>query len=101
MTNEIPVKVELQETSLKLTWEDGTSSNVAYVVLRLNCGCARCVNEMTSTRLIRIVDIPKDICIIDYLVIGNYALQFLWSDGHETGIYPYSHIRSLSEKRKL
>ena len=25
----------------------------------------------------------------DYLPIGRYALQFLWSDAHYTGIYPF------------
>ena len=24
--------------------------------------------------------------------MGKYALQFLWSDAHETGIYPYNSL---------
>jgi DUF971 family protein len=25
--------------------------------------------------------------------MGHYAVQFLWSDGHYTGIYPYEFLR--------
>jgi DUF971 family protein len=27
--------------------------------------------------------------------VGNYALQFVWSDGHETGIYTFEYLRKL------
>ena len=33
--------------------------------------------------------IRDSIIIVDYLIIGKYAIQFLWSDAHDTGIYPY------------
>ena len=25
--------------------------------------------------------------------VGRYALQFVWSDGHSTGIYPFEYLR--------
>lgn len=28
-------------------------------------------------------------------VVGNYALQLHWADGHETGIYTYHYVRAL------
>ena len=28
-------------------------------------------------------------------MVGNYAVQFLWSDGHYTGIYPFDMIRRV------
>jgi hypothetical protein len=27
--------------------------------------------------------------------VGNYALSFAWSDGHQTGIYTFGHLRDL------
>ena len=27
--------------------------------------------------------------------VGNYALRIVWNDGHSTGIYSYSHLRSV------
>jgi DUF971 family protein len=29
--------------------------------------------------------------------VGNYALQIHWGDGHQTGIYTWEKLRSLSE----
>jgi hypothetical protein len=29
--------------------------------------------------------------------VGNYALQFLWGDGHGEGIFPWELLRSLCE----
>ena len=30
-----------------------------------------------------------DIIVVDYLIVGKYAIQLLWSDAHDSGIYPY------------
>jgi DUF971 family protein len=27
--------------------------------------------------------------------VGNYALRFRWSDGHDTGIYTFDFLRRL------
>jgi len=31
--------------------------------------------------------------------VGNYAIQIVWADGHDTGIYTYDYLRSLGEER--
>ena len=43
---------------------------------------------MTGRKLLNVSTIPEDIIVVDYFEVGKYALQFLWSDGHSTGIYP-------------
>jgi len=30
--------------------------------------------------------------------VGRYALQFIWSDGHSTGLYPFDMMRRLAEE---
>ena len=27
--------------------------------------------------------------------VGRYAIQIDWSDGHDTGIYPFARLREL------
>ncbi|MBI2170751.1 MAG: DUF971 domain-containing protein [Chloroflexi bacterium] len=34
---------------------------------------------------------------LDFATVGRYALQFLWSDFHTTGIYPYVTLRRLCQ----
>jgi DUF971 family protein len=29
-------------------------------------------------------------------VVGGYALQFKWADGHSTGIYSFDYLRKLT-----
>jgi len=40
-------------------------------------------------------DVPEDVVAIDWMNIGRYAVQFLWSDAHETGIYPFKYLGEL------
>ena len=39
--------------------------------------------------------IPAVVKPVKIDVVGNYALHFTWSDGHNTGIYSYDYLRSL------
>ena len=39
--------------------------------------------------------IPEDITIEDISLVGRYALNFRWSDSHETGIYSFRYLRDL------
>ena len=32
------------------------------------------------------------------VLIGNYAILVDWSDGHNTGFFPFNAIRDLSKK---
>jgi DUF971 family protein len=29
--------------------------------------------------------------------VGSYALQFIWGDGHRTGIYTFEYLRQMCE----
>ena len=63
--------------------------------LRLNCGCAECVEEWTKKRLLDPVTVEHDLKVEDYIPVGKYAIQFLWSDAHYTGIFPFEMLRLL------
>ena len=41
--------------------------------------------------------ISESIEIRDISIVGRYALNFRWSDGHETGIYSFRYLRELCE----
>lgn len=87
--------VELEDSSITLNWSDGHHSVFEPKVLRVNCGCAECVEEWTRRQLLDPASVPTTIRAEDYLMIGKYAVQFLWSDAHYTGIYPFDILRKL------
>jgi Mrp family chromosome partitioning ATPase/DUF971 family protein len=73
-----------------LVFSDGRELSAKAFDLRANCQCAVCVSETTGERLVDTKKIPADINPVDILPLGNYAVGITWSDGHSSGIYPYS-----------
>ena len=98
MTTKLGVnKVELTEKGISVQWNDGHESLYDAMYLRINCGCAECVEEWSTRKLLDPASVPADIRAEDYLMVGRYAVQFLWSDAHYTGIYPFDILRALCQ----
>ncbi len=94
-----PARIEPTEDGkrLRIAWEDGAVTEYVPRETRLACPCAGCVEEMTGRRKISPDTIPEIIYPVSIHYVGRYALQFIWSDGHQTGIYPYEYLRRLAD----
>lgn len=90
--------IQMVGDGVRVAWSDGRSFVYPYRYLRLQCGCAGCVEEMTGRQLLNVASVPDDIIAVDFIEVGRYALQFLWSDGHSTGIYPFRMLLRLAEE---
>ena len=90
-------RVELDGQDVRIIWTDGRICEFTATYLRLNCSCAECVEEWTHRRLLDPASVPANLRAEDYLPVGRYALQFLWSDAHYTGIYPFEVLRALCQ----
>jgi DUF971 family protein len=82
---------------LRIDWPDGLVVAIAYPKVRVACGCARCVDEVTGERLIDITDIDPLVQANELQMVGSYAIRIQWSDGHNTGLFTWPQLRSLSE----
>jgi DUF971 family protein len=78
-----------------ITWNDGHFSSYPSWYLREKCMCAECVDEFTGERKIVHGTIPSSIERLSVSPVGNYALTFSWSDGHDSGIYSFEYLRQL------
>ena len=87
--------IELDGQNVLVRWTDGHVSRYDAKYLRVNCGCAECIEEWSKRRILDPATVPADIRAEDYLMVGRYAVQFLWSDTHYTGIYPFDMLRLL------
>src|SRR5918997_6256400 len=87
------------EGALRVTWADGRVCHYEAAVLRRACPCAQCVNEWTGERVLKPESISENMEIADLSIVGRYALNFRWSDGHETGIYSFRYLRELCESQ--
>jgi DUF971 family protein len=91
----VPSQIKSAGETISIVWNDNHQSRYAARDLRLSCRCAACVDEWTHQSLIKPDLIPRGIKPKSIDIMGNYALHFDWSDGHNTGIYTYDFLREV------
>ncbi len=84
--------------ALAIHWGDGEQAVYLPRDLRLACPCAGCIDEMTGRPILQPGSVPETIFPVRIQHVGRYALQFFWSDGHDTGLYTYRYLRELWER---
>ena len=95
------LRVQLAEQRLTIDWSDGVTSEYALAQLRGQCPCATCRTERESQAdnpLLILKSDPTGLRATGAELVGNYAIRFRWSDGHDTGIYDFRRLRALSGK---
>jgi DUF971 family protein len=88
---------QMDARTLGIIWSDGHLARYTVRSLRLACHCAHCVDEWTREQLLKEESIPQDIKPMKIETVGRYAFKIDWSDGHNTGIYPFDALRKLCE----
>jgi DUF971 family protein len=89
--------VSINAEHLVIEWSDGMTCRYPFRYLRLQCGCAGCVEEMTGRQLLAPSSVPDNILIVDHIPFGRYAMAFMFTDGHTTGIYPLKDLKKMSK----
>lgn len=87
-----------------ITWADGHQSHYDFSYLREECPCATCNDERGKKQAFAAVASSPSAVLPMFkpkpraqtaTVMGNYAVQISFSDGHSTGIYSYDHLRNI------
>ncbi|HKV26489.1 MAG TPA: DUF971 domain-containing protein [Candidatus Acidoferrum sp.] len=101
------VKVHVKSgAGMDIKWSDGHVSHYDFAYLREECPCATCNDERakkeefaaaaTAGGTFPTLPMYKPKAKAQSAtVVGNYALQISFSDGHSTGIYSYDHLRTI------
>ena len=92
------VTVDSSKKRLLIQWEDGHASQYPFGGLRSNCPCVFCQGghdgmgkPMDPIKFF--ADENENLEIKNIQVVGNYAFQVFWSDGHNSGIYRFDYLR--------
>ena len=95
---------------LFITWADGRKSHYSLEYLRKNCPCATCREEREQraarpanqgmSLTILPANISKAVEFADAKLVGRYAMQIVWGDGHSTGIYDFRLLRKWDESKE-
>lgn len=80
---------------LGMEWNDGVRGAISVRALRCACPCAMCVDEHSGEKLLDDSTIANDIKLLKIQSVGRYAATFAFSDGHNSGIYPYEKLHGL------
>jgi DUF971 family protein len=81
---------------LALAWADGKESYLAFDELRRLCPCSMCRSQREApSDPLRVVKAPArgEVTIRNLVPVGAYAVQIVWSDGHDLGIYSFEALR--------
>lgn len=94
-----PVDLQAIGTELAIRWDDGSESFIPLLTLRRHCPCASCAGEKDILgNLYKGPDrplTPKSSEIVRLEPVGSYAIQPVWADGHNTGLFTYEYLRRL------
>ena len=79
-----------------VSWPDGDKAELSAPLLRQRCNSAR-----SKRARIDCAEEPTKECltISEIRSVGLYAINIVFSDGHDRGIYPWSYLRELSYER--
>lgn len=95
------VTLNKNEGFLEITWSDDVTCQYPLPNLREACPCVECrgghsrmgaafdpddILKLTPARSYQIETIHQ---------VGSYALQPVWDDGHDTGIYTWEYLRKI------
>lgn len=89
--------VEESDSEISIKWSDESESHFSAAQLRRSCPCAGCIDEWTGKKTLDAASIPEDLTFKHTSIVGRYALNFHFSDGHETGIFSFKYLHGLSE----
>lgn len=97
MSTALPVPVQIRRVDdgrqIEIQWDEAGHTGLYEARdLRLACACAECVEEMSGRPRLDPSRVPAVVRAGAVRLIGAYAVHFVWSDGHATGIYPWERL---------
>jgi DUF971 family protein len=94
-----PTNVQVIGRELAIAWNDGTESYFDPQFLRRACPCATCGGEpdvLGNIMRPQVSYTDNSFELRGWKVVGGYALQPQWQDGHDTGLYSFNYLRRLA-----
>ncbi len=98
-----PKAITLNKTEgyLEITWNDDLVCQYPLSHLREACPCVECRGghqymgqQYDPDNLLKLTP-KRSYSVTDLAMVGNYALQPTWDDGHHTGIYTWDYLKRL------
>lgn len=98
------ISVSTARREMRILWQDGHESAYPFDLLRRECPCALCNDQRgkssgTAGPSLTVLSGPVlkagEVQVKEVSPVGRYAINFVWSDGHDSGIYAFDYLRSI------
>ena len=96
----LPTNIAQIGDELAVAWNDGSETFLKLETLRRYCPCAGCGGEPDVLGRIERPEVtytPKSFELRGWQMVGGYAFQPSWADGHGTGLYTFPYLRKVAE----
>jgi len=98
-----PIDIQHIGDELAIKWDDGAESFIKLETLRRYCPCAGCKGERDIMgNLYKGPEkplSPESFRLLRLAMIGGYAVQPFWGDGHSTGLFSFDYLRQAAEAK--
>jgi DUF971 family protein len=98
-----PKNIDLNRTEgyMEITWDDDVVCRYPLDHLREACPCVECRgghenmgSQFAPDNILKLIPM-RSYGIESIELVGNYAIQPNWDDGHHTGIYTWGYLYRL------
>jgi DUF971 family protein len=99
-TTHWPTEIRLKkaEKRLEIDFDDGTTTRLPAEYLRVESPSAEVQGHGPAQK--QLVPGKAQVGIAGLEPVGNYAVRILFDDGHSTGIYSWSYLRTLGAEQE-
>ncbi|MFA5256559.1 MAG: DUF971 domain-containing protein [Opitutales bacterium] len=98
-----PADIQIVDRTLAVRWSDGREDYYDSELLRAISPSAENLGEADFFGNVHGGDSRTSypgVRVRGWNVIGNYALQLVFNDGHSTGFYSYRYLRLIADKER-
>jgi DUF971 family protein len=93
-----PQNIQPIGLELAIGWNDGTETFLPLELLRRGCPCAGCGGEpdvMGHVLRPEVTYSEGSFDLRSWQLVGGYAFQPFWGDGHGSGLYTFPLVKAL------
>jgi DUF971 family protein len=92
------VRLRRQSRVVELEYADGEQYSLDWEYLRVQSPSAEVRGHHPSQAVLQTG--KKNVAVTELRPVGHYALQIVFDDGHDTGLYSWEYLHALCRERE-
>ena len=97
-TNPTNIKFRKQSQQLEISYANGEQFSLNSEFLRVHSPSAEVRGHGAGQETLQTGKLKVE--ITELIPVGNYALQLVFSDGHDSGIFSWTYLRELCDQQE-